>query len=462
METVYTHVAGLDVHKKTVVACAITPDATGTPQVETRSFSTMTGALLHLADWLTSRQITHVAMESTGEFWKPIYNLLEASFTVLVVNAQHIKNVPGRKTDVKDAQWIAQLLQHGLLRGSFIPPLPQRDLRDLTRQRTTLVRERAAVVNRLQKVLEWANIKLSGVASSVVGVSARAMLAAIVEGETDPTVLANLAQRRLRSKRAELEQALEGRVRDHHRFLIAEHLSHIAYLEETIDRYDAQITRAMQAASPASPPDAPPAPPPDAPFTPAADPAPPTDGPVADPAGATGAPGDELVHTTAVALLDTIPGVARTTAEVILAEIGTDMSRFPSAKHLARWARVCPGNHESAGKRQHGATGSGNTWLKSALVQAAQAAVRVKDSAMARVYRRLVVRRGIKKAIMAVAHRIIIAIYHILSKREPYRNQEATDSDATHRERMAHRLRHQLESLGYTVQVELVAASAGA
>jgi transposase len=241
MDLVYTHVAGLDVHTKTVVVCCRTPDLTGQPQQQTRTFTTMTGDLLTLVDWLTQMNITHVAMESTGEFWKPISNLLEPSFTVLVVNAQHIKHVPGRKTDGTDAQWIAQLLQHGLLRGSFIPPLPQRDLRDLTRQRTTLVRERAAVVNRLQKVLEWANLKLAGVASNVVGVSARAMLEAIVDGETDATVLANMAQRRLRQKQADLERALDGRVRDHHRFLIAEHLAHLAYLEDAIARYDQRI-----------------------------------------------------------------------------------------------------------------------------------------------------------------------------------------------------------------------------
>ncbi len=217
MEVLYTHCAGLDVHKKTVVACCLTPGADGTPKREIRTFSTMTQDLLALSDWLTSLGITHVAMEATGEFWKPVYTILEATLTVLVVNAHHIKTVPGRKTDVKDAEWIADLLRHGLLRASFIPPLPQRDLRDLTRQRTNLVQDRATVVNRLQKVLEWANLKLSSVATDVTGVSARAMLQAIIEGETDPTALAELAHGRMRSKRAALEQALTGRLRQHHR-----------------------------------------------------------------------------------------------------------------------------------------------------------------------------------------------------------------------------------------------------
>ncbi|MFP4441203.1 MAG: IS110 family transposase [Chloroflexaceae bacterium] len=455
MDVVQTHVAGLDVHTKTVVVCCRTPDLTGQPQQQTRTFTTMTGDLLALVDWLTQMNITHVAMESTGEFWKPISNLLEPSFTVLVVNAQHSKNVPGRKTDVTDAQWIAQLLPHGLLRGSFIPPVPQRDLRDLTRQRTTLVRERAAVVNRLQNVLAWANLKLAGVASNVVGVSARAMLEAIVDGETDATVLANLAQRRLRQKQADLERALEGRVRDHHRFLIAEHLAHLGYLDDAIARYDQRIATYLADAPSAAGSGTGASAVSTEPAVPDASPTPGDSADSQEPPHSGGMDGTAAItRETAVALLDTIPGVARTTAEVILAEIGTDMTRFPSAGHLARWARVCPGNHESAGNRQHGATGHGNTWLKSALVQAAHAAVRVKDRYLAAVYRRLVVRRGRKKAMMAVAHRMVIAIYHMRSKGEPYRDQGVTALDADRRERLVHRLRHRIETLGSTVNVE--------
>jgi transposase len=247
MEVMYAHCAGLDVHKKTVVACCMTPGPHGHPQIEIRTFSTMTSDLLALSDWLAQHGVTQVAMEATGEFWKPVYNLLEPSFTVLVVNAHHIKQVPGRKTDVTDAAWIADLLRHGLLRGSFIPPLPQRDLRDLTRQRTNLVQERAMVANHLHKVLEWANLKLTAVLTDITGVSARAMLQAIIAGEEDVTVLADLAKGRLRNKRAVLEQALTGQVREHHRFLIAQHLVHLEFLDEQIDCFNQQITRQLQA-----------------------------------------------------------------------------------------------------------------------------------------------------------------------------------------------------------------------
>ena len=311
MELIYTHVAGLDVHKKTVVACVFTPGAKGKPQKEIRTFGTMTQDLLALADWLITQGVTHVAMESTGEYWKPVYNLLEASFTVLVVNAQHIKTVPGRKTDVKDAEWIADLLRHGLLKGSFIPPLPQRDLRDLTRQRTNLVQDRARVVNQLQKVLEWANLKLASVVTDVMGVSARAMLAAIVGGVEEEGILAELAQGRLRAKQAELERALVGHVREHHRFLLARHLSHIDFLEEQIADFDRQIAAAIERQS------VPPAPPEPLPAT-----AEEQDGaPLADGAGAV--PWEEAVE-----LLDTAPGIGRTIAEMIIAEVGTDISIF--------------------------------------------------------------------------------------------------------------------------------------
>src|ERR671933_1843399 len=253
MDIIYTHVAGRDIHKKTVVACVVTPGVRGTPQKETHPFGTMTQDLLALADWLTSKGVTHIAVESTGEFWKPVYQILEASFTVWVVNAQHIKTVPGRKTDVKDAEWIADLLRHGLLKASFIPPLPQRDLRDLTRQRTNLGQDRARVVNQLQKVLEWANIKLTSVVSDIMGVSARAMLAAIVGGEEDQEVLAELAQGKLRTKQAELERALEGHVRPHQRFMLVQHLAHIDFLDEQIAAFDRQIATLLDGAVPPAP-----------------------------------------------------------------------------------------------------------------------------------------------------------------------------------------------------------------
>ncbi len=447
MEITYTHAAGLDVHKKTVVACCFTPGPNGKPQKEIRTFGTMLQDLLALADWLTSKGITHVAMESTGEFWKPVYQLLEASFTVLVVNAHHIRNVPGRKTDVKDAEWIADLLRHGLLKGSFIPPRPQRDLRDLTRQRTNLVQDRARVVNQLQKVLEWANLKLASVVSDIMGVSARAMLAAIVGGEADQGVLATLAQGRLRTKQAELERALEGQVRAHHRFMLAQHLMHIDFLEEQIASFDQQIAAYMEAQT------LPPAPPTPDPPTPTAEP------PVGDGDAAAAAPNTAVPWAEAVTLLDTAPGIGRTVAEMIIAEIGTDMSRFPSEAHLSSWARVSPGNHESGGKRYTGKTGRGSRWIRSALVQAAHAAVRTKDSHLAAVYRRLVVRRGHKKAIIAVAHRLLVAIYHMLKHREPYRELGAAPRSEHAKRKLVERMQRRIEQLGYTVKLEAVTPS---
>jgi transposase len=440
MDLTFTHCAGLDVHKKTVVACCLTPGARGTTLSETRTFGTMTADLLALAAWLATKEITHVAMESTGEFWKPVYNLLEASFAVWVVNAQHIKNVPGRKTDVQDAAWIAELLRFGLVRPSFIPPLPQRDLRDLTRERTNLARDRARVTSRLHKVLEWANLKLAAVATDITGVSARAMLAGIIAGETDGAVLAQLAKARMRTKLAALEQALTGRVRDHHRFLLTQHLAQLDFLEEQIAVYDEQIQAYMaaQGGLPA----------PAAAVTPAE--IPPNSVPAAD---------TPLSWDAATALLDTIPGVGRDTAELLVAEIGTDMSRFPSAAHLASWGKLCPGNHESAGKRFSGRTGHGNRWLRSGLVQAAHAAVKNGQSHLGRVFRRLVARHGVKKAILAIAHRILCAAYYMLRNQEPYREPIEENSEQ-HQARAQQRLIRQGEKLGY--QVVLTPKLAGA
>ncbi len=435
MEVTYTHCAGLDVHKKTVVACCITSSAGNGQCSQTRTFRSMTADLLSLADWLSSQNITHVAMESTGEFWKPVYNLLEGNFEVLVVNAQHIKNVPGRKTDVLDAQWIAQLLRHGLLRGSFIPPQPQRDLRDLTRQRTNLVRERASVVNRLQKVLEWANIKLAAVVTDVAGVSARQMLTAMLEGEEDTAVLAEFAKGRMRHKRQELEQALSGRVREHHRFLLASHLTHLDFLEEQIAVFSSKIEEYIQA----SPRDE---------FSTSV-----SDGQTQNTQNFN-CSSSALNWQQSLALLDTIPGVSRQTAELLLAEVGSNMSRFPSAAHLARWARLCPGNYESAGKRYGGKTGSGNNWLRSGLIQAAHAAVKCKNTYLSAVYRRLAPRRGKKRAIVAVAHRMLIAAYYILLRQEPYQDLGDNYLDPRYREKAVKRLHHRMHQLGYNVVLE--------
>ena len=437
MDVIYTHCAGLDVHKKTVVVCCMTPGPQGEKLIEHRTFGTMTADLLALSDWLTSKQISHIAVESTGEFWKPIYNLLEGHFEILVVNAKHVKTVPGRKTDVKDAEWLADLLRHGLLRGSFIPPQPQRDLRDLTRQRTNLVQDRVTVVNRLHKVLEWANIKLTSVATDVTGVSARAMLEAILQGQVDAPVLAELARGRMRHKLPELERALAGRVREHHRFLIANHLTQIDFLDEQIAFFDAEIAKRIDPSAPSQ------GRPDETDQTPDAS------------SSAT-----QLSWEAAVALLDTIPGIGRRAAEQILAEIGPDMSRFPTEAHLASWARLAPGNNESAGKRYSGRTGHGNRFLRACLVQAAQAAVRVKDSYFKSFYYRLAGRRGVKRAIVAVAHRILTAAYFMLIRHEPFRELGATYLDERSRTRVVTGATRRLEQLGYRVTLEPLAIAA--
>jgi transposase len=441
MDLLHTHGAGLDVHKKTVVAHARITDARGRVERHSRTFGTMTADLLALAAWLLSLEITHVAMESTGEYWKPIYNILEGSFTVLVVNAQHIKNVPGRKTDVKDAQWIADLLCHGLVRGSFIPPQPQRDLRDLTRQRTNLVRDRATVVNRLQKVLEWANVKLAAVVSDVVGVSARAMLAAIVDGQSDITLLADLARGRMREKHADLERALSGRVRDHHRFVIASHLEQIDFLDAQIASFDAQIVTCVAEQAP-----------PRAPAAPAEAPPPPVPPSAGD--------GDGLSWEAAIQIWDSVPGVGRRLAEQLVAEIGPQPEQFPSAEHLASWAKVAPGNRESAGKRLSGKTGKGNRWLRTSLVQAAHGAVKVKGSALAVYYRRLAKRMSGKKAMMAVAHKILTIGYTLLCKRQWYREPDLSVREARRTEQLLVQMQRRIERLGYTVTIEPPAAVA--
>ncbi len=425
MQVSHSRCAGMDVHKKTVVVCCLVIDEKTKSRRETRTYGTTTSELLSLSEWLTSQDITHVAMESTGEYWKPVYNLLESSCDVTVVNSHHVKQVPGRKTDVKDAEWIAELFSYGLLRGSFIPPLPQRDLRDLTRQRTTLIRERASVSNRLQKALEWANVKLASVVTDISGVSARRMLKAMVEGNDSPDALAALAKGRLCRKQSELAQALRGRVREHHRFVIQTHLQHLEFLEAHIKQFDERIEQLIQQQSQ-----------PDEP-TPASD----------------ATPSQSFSWQQAMALLDPIPGVARQSAELLLAEVGVDMSRFPSAAQLCKWAGVCPGNHESAGKHYSGKTPPSNRWLRGMLVQMANAAVRCKASYFASVYRRIAARRGHKRAILAVAHRLLIAIYHILRQRQPYRDYQATTPAQYSKEQRLRQLQQRVEALGYQVQL---------
>ena len=410
MRIIYDNVTGMDVHKRTVVATTSVKQANGSWQEDRRTFGTMTGELLGLSDWLLGKGVTHVAMESTGEYWKPIFNILEENFEVVLVNAQHLSRVPGRKTDQSDADWICELMQYGLLKASFIPPPGQRELRDLVRYRTSFVRERATLVNRVQKLLEGANIKLASVVTDIMGASGRAMLEALVGGIASNEEMAELAKGSLRGKREELAKALEGRVKDHHRFVLTELLCQIDSLDETIARFDLEIEAYCR-------------------------------------------PFEE-----AVVLLDTIPGVARQTAEIIISEIGIDMSRFPTADHLASWAGVAPGNNESGGKRRSGKTRKGNQHLRTALSQAANAAARTKGTYLQAQYHRLAGRRGRKRAIMAVAHSILIIAYHLIVRKEPYRELGGDYFDNIHPERTAKRLIKRLEQLGFQVSVQEFAA----
>jgi len=438
MQVVHLRCAGLDVHKKTVVAAVRLLSANGTLTTHVRTFGTTTAALLDLVAWLLTLEVTHVAMESTGEFWKPVYNLLEGSLTVLVVNAAHIKYVPGRKTDVKDAEWIAELLAHGLLRPSFVPPAPQRALRDLTRQRTHLIQERASVVNRMQKVLEWANIKLSSVVTDITGVSARAMLQALVEGQTDVNALAQLAKGRLRNKLAELEQALRGTLEPHHAFMISQHLALLDVFDEQIAAFDARIQTAIEGTRPEAQP----------------------------PSGDNGAqeradvPSAPEGAWTAQAIVDAVPGIGLRVAETILAELGTDMSRFPSQGHVSSWAGLAPGQHESAGKRKSTRIRDGNKYLRSALIQAAWAAVKKSETFLAAFYRRLAGRRGKKKAIVALAHKILVIVYTLLKTGQVYEERGAAALDEQQKDRIVHRLERRIAQLGYKVHLEPVMAAA--
>jgi len=406
MLVVHDRCCGLDVHKKSITACLLTPEGK-----ETLTFSTMTDDLFRMAQWLQERGCTHVAMESTGVYWKPPYNVLELHEfeQVLVVNAQHMKAIPGRKTDVKDAEWIADLLKHGLLKGSYIPSREQREQRELVRYRKSLVQERTREVNRLQKVLEGANIKLSSVATNVLGVSGRAMLDALVAGTESPEVLAELAKGRLKDKKGHLIQALHGLLGEHQKMMIRTQLGHIDYLDGQIAELDKKIEEQMH------------------PFE-------------AD-----------------LERLDSIPGIGRTTAEAILAEIGTKMDRFPSAAHLCAWAGVAPGNHESAGKRKSGRTTQGNPALRYTLVEAARAAARTKNTYLSAQYHRIAARRGANRAAVAVAHTILTIIFYMLTRQEDYHDLGADYFDLRRKERTVNTAVKKLENLGYTVTITPVA-----
>lgn len=410
MEVLYERCCGIDVHKKSLTACLVTPGEGRQVNKEIRSFGTMTEEILALGDWLAAADCTHVALESTGVYWKPIWNLLEDHFVLLLANAQHIKTVPGRKSDVKDCEWIADLLRHGLLRGSFVPDRPQRDLRELTRYRSALVRDRSREVNRLQKALEGANIKLASVVSDVTGVSARAMLQQLVAGNTDAAAIACLAKGQLTRKLPQLQAALTGQFTAHQRFIVAQHLAHIDFLDTQIESLSVEIDERMH------------------PFR------------------------------AQIAILDSIPGIGPWGAQVILAEIGTDLGRFPNADHLASWAGMCPGSHESAGKRTSGRTRKGSPWLKVTLTEAAYAAGRTKHCHLAQRYHQLCARRGRKRANVALGHKILVIAYHLLTTETSYHDEVLADTVRKRQAREERRLIKRLEQLGNTVTIERSAA----
>ncbi len=408
MEVVHERCAGLDVHQDNVVAC-LRVAAGGRIEQEVKTFATTTQGLLELSDWLTERGCTHAAMESTGVYWKPVWHVLEGSFELVLANAMHIKNMPGRKTDVNDAMWIADLLAHGLIRGSFVPPTPVQELRDLTRTRKQLVREIAQHTQRIQKTLEDANIKLTGIISDVLGKSGRAMLEALIAGETNPEKLVELTSRRLKATRAELVEALRGRVREHHRFLLKLHLGQVDTLQAAVRDVEARVGETLQ-------------------------------------------PFHDLAE-----LLTTMPGVSDTVAHVIVSEIGVDMSRFPTAAHLISWAGLCPRSDESAGKRRSTRIRKGAPWLKTVLVQAAWAAARTKDSYLRAQFLRLKSRRGPMKAIVAVAASMLTAAYHMLRDGVEYEDLTGSYFDTRDRTKLAKRLIRRLQDLGLTVEVRAAA-----
>jgi transposase len=402
----------LDVHAQTVVACLIKDG-----QKETRTFSTMTDDLLRLLDWLTAEGCTHVAIESTGVYWRPVFNILEGQMEVILVNARHVKAVPGRKTDVKDCEWLADLLRHGLLKASFIPPLEIRELRELTRYRRTLVREQAAVANRVQRIIESGNIKLAQVATDALGVSGRQMLRALAKGESDGTKLAELARGRLRGKKSELRRALQGRLTAAQRFVLHELLDRYDELAAALFRVNEQIKGEV-------------------------------------------AQGPDPFVREALQLLQTIPGVGERVAEAIVSEIGVDMSRFPTDAHLASWAGMCPGNNESAGKRKSGKTTKGNIHLRAALTQAAWAATHTKQTYLAAQYRRLVKPKGKKRALVAVGHSLLVIAYHLLSRRASYQELGGDYFDQRNAEVQRTRLIRKLEALGVKVTIEALPVAA--
>jgi transposase len=410
MQTMVERGCGLDVHQATVVACLLIVRKDGRVQKQLRTFSTTTCELVNLREWLLSEGCTHLAMESTGVYWKPVYAILEGTLEIVVANAQHVKKVPGRKTDVKDAEWLADLLCHGLLRSSFVPPQPIRELRDLTRYRRKLVESQAAERNRLLKLLETANIKLSSVASDVFGVSGRLMLRALIEGKATPQEMAVLAKGKLRNKIPELELALEGNLREHHRFLLELQLQRLEAAEKDLATLEQRIQQKLEP------------------------------------------------YATQMQLLDEIPGVDWGVAAVVIAELGVDMSVFQTVSQLVSWAGVCPGNNESAGKRKSSRITKGNVYLKTALVEAANAATRAKGTYLRDKFYRLKARRGYKRALVAVAHKILVAVYHMLSQTISYNELGDLYLDKLNKHHLTRNLVHRLERLGFEVTLQLKAA----
>jgi transposase len=406
MQVIYSRCAGLDVHSATVVACVMMTAVDGSVSKETKTFGTMTKDLLELCDWLRGHEITHAAMESTGSYWKPVYNLLEGQMELLVVNAQHIKAVPGRKTDVLDAEWIADLLRHGLLRGSFIPPKPQRELRELVRHRANLVGRRAQSVNELQRTLESTNIKLANVVSDITGVSATEMLEAILAGQTDPEVLAEMARGKMKEKKVLLQRALQGKVEEHHRLILSQLLVDIAGYDEQVQEVGGMIAQRLEK-------------------------------------------DQELLDR-----LDEIPGVNQRVAQVIAAEVGTNVDRFPTDRHLISWAGICPGNNQSGGKRRRSRIKPGNRSLRSALVEAANAAGKKKNSYLSAMYRRLAGRRGKKRALIAVARTILQSSYFMMKRGTNYEDLGADYYDRRDPQGLARRLAKRIEKLGFAVSVQ--------
>lgn len=432
MDLILERCAGIDVHKKSVTVCVRLAKSDRSFEKHVKRFGTMTRQLLELSDWLATHGVTELALESTGVRWKPRCNILEGRFSIVLCNARKLKNAPGRKTDVKDSEWIAQLLQHGLLTGSYLPPRPQRDLRDLTRNRAQLTSEKTRQVNRIHKVLEDANIKLGVVASDIMGVSGRDMPRAIIAGESDPGRLAQLARRRMRSKIPELTLALEGAVSEHQRFLPKQHLDHVQDIEQCLNEHTMRI-EALMACLEAGQPSAPDDPPRGAPDRSAGD------------------IGGAISFSEAQATIVAIPGIDEYRAPAILAEIGADMSQSASDSNLCSWAKLCPGSHESAGRHKSVKTGKGNRWLRRILSPCAWGASRTKNSYFSAQDRRLARRRGKKRAIVAVSHSLPRTIHHLLKNKVKYTDLGVGDFDRLNAEQLVKHHKRRIASFDFTV-----------